>query len=431
MLRDLLICVLIGLLAGTGGCAGPTLIVQSDGGKAMAVGRQRVRPVEYTKDDLQVAMATFAEHLTAVVQQRETQLHLRLASADARVEAYLIWCARGRTPGDCLGLLDARTPDLSVDAMHTIALRTALAYGLREAAEVVRNVDPVKVEALIVIWFTVYLASLVFPDVTLTKALTVIMTANMVAFLGWDGFHNIIQGYREMSKDVDDARTFQQVLAAGERYGRRMGASMVRIVTALATWGLSATMGMARPVTDLPRGAQAVANAEVQGFRVLAVADGSVTVSASGSVTLVLAAQATIPEGSGVANQQHSTEIAPLKRFDIDKYGRFNASCRVGDELCGHEVLQSGWLREHGYAARRGADASRDNPAIAVDPPLHDRIAVEQRKLGLFERENLARMTAEENIQLNAQAMRAAGVPETCVRAIVERAFRYAASLPR
>jgi hypothetical protein len=302
MPRHLVIGVLIGLLFSAGGCAGPGLVVRSDRGQAVQLDLSRVCPVEYQKDDLQVAMGLFVEHLAGVIQQRGSQLRVRLASTDARVEAYLRWCSRRGTPGDCLGLLDARTPGLTVDAMHTIAVRVALAYGLQEAAEVVRTIDPVKVEALMIIWFTVYLVSLVAPDVTVTKALNVLMTANMIAFLGWDGFRNIIQGYRDMSKEVDVAQTFEEVQAAGERYGRRMGASMVRIVTALATWGLSASTGLVRPVTELPGGAQAVANAQAQGFRLLAVTGGSVSVTATGTVTLVLAAEATIPEGGGGAN---------------------------------------------------------------------------------------------------------------------------------
>lgn len=292
MARNVLVGLLVGLLASAGGCAGPGLVVRSERGEAARLDLSKVCPVEYAKTDLQEAVSLFAEHLARVVKEREGQLHVHLASADARVEAYLGWCSRRGTPGDCLGLLDARTPDLSVGAMHTIAVREALAYGLQEAAEVVRTIDPVKVEALMVIWFTIYLASLVFPDVTVTKALNVLMTANLIAFLGWDGFRNIIQGYRDMSKEVDRARTFQEVQVAGERYGRRMGASMVRIVTALATWGLSASTGVVRPVTQLPGGAQAVANAQAQGIRLAAVTGGSVSVSASGTVTLVVAAEA-------------------------------------------------------------------------------------------------------------------------------------------
>jgi hypothetical protein len=308
MLRHVLVGLLMGLLASAGGCAAPRLSVRSDRGKASVVDLQLVRPVEYSQEDLQEAMGLYAEHLAAVIQRSEGQLRLRLAQAwveptdpaqQALVEAYAGWCARRGAPGDCLELLDARTPGLSTDDKRTIALRMALASGLHEAAEVVRNINPVKVEATLVIWFTVYLGTLVFPDATVTKALFVIMTANLIAFLGVDGFRNVIQGYRDMVKEVDTVGTFDQLRVAGERYGRRMGPSMVRIVTALVTWGVGTATGIARPVTDLPGGAQAVANAQAQGFQLMAVSGGSVSVSATGAATLVLAGQAAVPDRAG------------------------------------------------------------------------------------------------------------------------------------
>jgi hypothetical protein len=124
-----------------------------------------------------------------------------------------------------------------------------------------------------------------------------------------DGFRNIIQGYRDMVKEVDPAETFDQLRDAGERYGRRMGPSMLRIVTALVTWGVGAATGMARPVTSLPGGAQAVTNAQAQGFQLMAVSGGSVSVNASGAVTLTVAAEAAVDSGAG--GQQPAAQERP------------------------------------------------------------------------------------------------------------------------
>jgi len=432
MLRHLLIGVLVGLVA-TSGCAGPHLVVRTDRGQAVQVDLEKVQPVEYGKAEFQEAMGLFADHVAAVIQSREGRLRLRLASSDPMAEAYLAWCDRRNAPGDCLELLDAKSPGLSNDGKRSIAVRMALGTALEEVASVVRHVDPMKVEALLLIWFTIYFASLVFPDVTITKAVAFVMSAKLVAFLGWDGFRSFVLGYRDMCKAADAAQTFAELYDAGRAYGNRMGPSMVRIVTVLVTLGLSSATGMSVPVTRLPGGGQAVGNAQAMGFRLGAVSSGSVAVSTTGTVTLVLAAQAAEGSGGGDGEGAASrpSKLAPLKQFEIDKYSRFSAGCRVGDELCGHEVLQNSWLREHGFASRRGADASRDNPAIAVDRPLHDRIAVEQRNLGLFDKENVANMSAERNIELNAQAMRAAGVPEPAIQAAVKEALRYAASLAR
>jgi len=293
------------LVLGPSCAARSDLIVRTDRGEAVKVDLENVHPVEYDKADLQVAMGLLAEHVAAVIQRQGGKLRVRLVSRDPMVEAYLGWCERRDSPGDCLDVLDASSPGLSSSAKRSIALRMALGTALQEVAEAVRKVDPVKVEALMLVWFAIYLASFVAPDVTVTKALNVIMTANMIAFLGWDGFRSFILGYCDMAKAADAAQTFSQLDDAGRAFGRRMGPSMVRIVTALVTLGLSAATGMATPppVTSLPGGAQAVANAGAQGFRLSAVSGGSVSISSSGLVTLVLAAQATVPERGGAPEQ--------------------------------------------------------------------------------------------------------------------------------
>ena len=54
----------------------------------------------------------------------------------------------------------------------------------------------------------------------------------------------------------------------------------------------------------------------------------------------------------------------------------------------------------------------------------------EQMKLGLWDEAKVAKMTAAENIDLNAQAMRNAGVPGDIVEILRREALRHAATLP-
>ena len=121
-----------------------------------------------------------------------------------------------------------------------------------------------------------------------------------------------------------------------------------------------------------------------------------------------------------------------LREMDIDRYGTFSSPPRSGDQLAGHELLQNAWLREHGYVASRGSGpASRGNPALALSDEVHARIGIEQRKLGLFDRSRLIGMSAEENIALNAQAMRNAGVPEHVVQVLQREAVLHASTLTK
>ncbi len=118
-----------------------------------------------------------------------------------------------------------------------------------------------------------------------------------------------------------------------------------------------------------------------------------------------------------------------LKLFDIERYGSFNIRSRAGDALEGHEILQNAWLEANAGAARSVGPLSRNNPALALPEGLHDAVTAQQRRLGLLNPENLRGMSAADNIALNSQAMRQAGVPEHVIQAAAKQASSYATSL--
>jgi hypothetical protein len=97
-------------------------------------------------------------------------------------------------------------------------------------------------------------------------------------------------------------------------------------------------------------------------------------------------------------------------------------------------MLQNAWLRAHKYVtgtAERSKPNSRGNPAVALDPNTHYRVNQEQIRLGLHDAKRLEAMSAEENIRLNAEAMRASGIPEHVIQELAKEATAYAASLAR
>jgi len=118
-----------------------------------------------------------------------------------------------------------------------------------------------------------------------------------------------------------------------------------------------------------------------------------------------------------------------LREYDMDVYSTFRN--RRGDKLAGHEMLQNLWLKTKHLAGRRGTGRhSRDNPAVALSSRMHTRVGVEQRRLGLFNKEKVAKMTATENIELNALAMKRAGVPDYVIETLKKEALRHAGTLP-
>jgi hypothetical protein len=122
--------------------------------------------------------------------------------------------------------------------------------------------------------------------------------------------------------------------------------------------------------------------------------------------------------------------VTPLREYDIDYYGQFGAGPRRNDGWFGHEVLGNNWLEAHGYGPRHATAASRMNPALAVNQKTHAEIGRQQRALRIWNAADVRGMSATENIRLNGQAMRNAGVPENVVRTIESEALKHAASLP-
>jgi len=92
-----------------------------------------------------------------------------------------------------------------------------------------------------------------------------------------------------------------------------------------------------------------------------------------------------------------------FNEWDVAPYGQHKG---VGDGLDAHELLQSKWLREHGFGDRASA-VGKENPAIAIDPQLHKQINADQRAAGLYDTDTILKQTAQENIDANAKILQA------------------------
>jgi hypothetical protein len=133
----------------------------------------------------------------------------------------------------------------------------------------------------------------------------------------------------------------------------------------------------------------------------------------------------TLPPGPGRLTPGSS----PLGEGDIDSVssGSGKKGSRVGDQLQMHEPWQNSDLVARMVAPRRGVGAQRHNPAVALPDALHTQVTREQRKLGLFDKAARSAMSARQVIDLNATAMRNAGVPREVVQESRKEALRFAA----
>jgi hypothetical protein len=225
-----------------------------------------------------------------------------------------------------------------------------------------------------------------------------------------------------------DEPTFEERHSTTFEQSRAAGSIAAGIATAGIGGGAAGGSGVAQTTAGTLQvvGAEAAFSQAVAGVAgasgiaagVLALSKGGSTESKGGQ------------EKPATGETRESAENAGLRELDIDRYGNFGQGHRKGDQLAGHEVLQNAWLKQQGLLKQRGVGAaSRDNPALAVGERLHKAIGAKQRELGLNDPSRLRAMSARENIDLNARALREAGVPEHAVQTIVKEAIGHARGL--
>jgi len=86
----------------------------------------------------------------------------------------------------------------------------------------------------------------------ISKAVVITMTLCMVAYVGWDTVVGLITGWKQMDQEAKLARTFAELMDAGERYGRVMGEKVTRLLILLATAALGSAGGTALSGKNLP-----------------------------------------------------------------------------------------------------------------------------------------------------------------------------------
>ncbi len=245
--------------------------------------------------------------------------------------AYGRWCKRKGTPGDCLRLLE-HGPRLDEEARRTLAFQFALDSVWDETEEALRELT--SKEAMIAMLSTtgaVYFGLWLLPE-PVSKGVAAVLTLGLVAYLGWDTVWSLIQGFRVLAAQVETATTFDEIRAAGEKYGKVMGKNAARVFVMLATAAIGSTaQTMAAKFPTMPGSAQASrVGAEQAGFRLAAVGEvDAVAVSSGGVITIGLdpgavavTARGTSAAASGPVDAQgHEHHIATNKWKDATHSG--------------------------------------------------------------------------------------------------------------
>jgi hypothetical protein len=223
--------------------------------------------------------------------------------ADEKLKAgYLQWCT-GQGGGDCLCLLDDGP---SLDAEDRRAFALALAFGsvLDETREALAR-ELLDVRALIsmVVWtVALYCMLWLVPEPT-TKLVAASLTALLMAYLGLKTVYDLMDGWALMADTAYHATTFEELRAAGARFGEVLGQEAARAMILAVAALTGHTLGqVAARVKSLPGFNLAQAQWKAQGGAValapeLAVEAGLAQESALARAVAAVDTVATSPQG--------------------------------------------------------------------------------------------------------------------------------------
>lgn len=312
----------------------------------------------------------------------------------AMAQQYQRWCASVGRVRDCVGALQGK-PYLDGLGKYRVAFDIALGanwYGFTGELK-----DMIDVKTLVVFLLGVmvtYMGMIALPTLV-TQAIAAVFTLVITAYLGAETIWNLIIGWKQMVDEVDAATTFSQLQAAGERYGKRVGAQIARILI-MAITAAVAEGGVAARLLDIPKEFQAsMALAADTGGRLDLAAAGQVhgvAVAPSG-VTVVLESVAGAGQAMGMAMDAKGTpgtEPQPAKK-EPGEWRKARSPAR--GRAAKYQQQITGHSPEEGYVVNGVEfDGYKPNEGVLVHAESGDGVLLDAKGEGYekFFEENLA-----------------------------------------
>jgi len=278
--------------------------------------------------------------------------------------------------------------------------------------EVKGTFDPSTIRIVLLTGMVIFMATIAIPEL-LSKIPAAAATMVLTAYLGARAVCGLVFGWIQMVRELDAAATFDQVRAAGQRYGHLVGAQTARILILLATAAISEG-GLIARLMRLPRAAQAsaalaaetggVALEAVGGVKDVRVLQGGVAIAVGGITTGAV----------GVAMAAHGTPPSPgttaTKKFEIRKYKDMPRPRPAGTEA--HHGMLNKWMEKHSPKYQPG-----EAPSVLMEDEAHHltrgvfnkwKALMTERMGGAFD---WSRVSEAEIKNLSEQMFEAAGVP--------------------
>lgn len=170
--------------------------------------------------------------------------------------------------------------------------------------EVKSTIDPSTIQLVLLTGLVIFMATIAIPELV-SKIPAAAATVVLTAYLGAQAVCDSIFGWIQMVRELDAATTFNEVRAAGERYGRLVGAQTARVLILVATAAIAQGGPIAR-LMKLPRAAQASAALAAEtggvGLEAVGVVKGAQVLQGGVAITVEGAATGAV----GVAMVAHS-----------------------------------------------------------------------------------------------------------------------------
>ena len=123
--------------------------------------------------------------------------------------------------------------------------------------EVKSTIDPATIRIVLLAGMVIFMATIAIPELT-SKIPAAAATVILTAYIGAQAVCDLIFGWIRMVGELDAATSFDQVRAAGERYGEKIGVQTARVLILLATAAI-AEGGLIARLMKLPHAAEASA----------------------------------------------------------------------------------------------------------------------------------------------------------------------------
>jgi hypothetical protein len=288
----------------TAGCA-TSRVVHLDTGRGAPV---TYAPVE--SEPVRISETDFKDAVTRLVLDMRLEVADRtlLASAGGVVAGAEARSCREDASGRCLSLLpEAFNPGPM--ERRTLALSFALDTVWEGVAEAVGEVmDPAVLRGMLTTMMGTALVMLTMPE-PITKAVAVLLTASLIAYLGTGPVWNMGQGFLRLMEESQSARSRAELREVGHRFGRVLGSNGTRVLVIVAMTALGGRSAMAAQGPKLPGFAQASLRARTEGgFELAGALAGevhSISLSSVGVLNVALAPTAVAavamgPGGGGI-----------------------------------------------------------------------------------------------------------------------------------